>query len=839
VPELIRLQTPEFDFTVWANDISQRNGAYQKTVSSRSGLDVHATVDSAESDRWGEATPVHCLRFSPEITIQHISALDGLVEANASVVSELALNSPIFFENTQYQFEWVFLREVTDASLHHRSQRLNDAFRFAPEASSARGIAPARLTGTINTGNDLGWLSLPLRFEYNGITQSQSISFEVLPTKMVLHRDLPAMYALIDKVYPLWRFSLAAKTEQDAATSRQKGNFPIMWLANFSSLRTRFISALNVIANAPHTRLQPKIVNVKACKFHGRVPNKLAERVWQDLASGRYEKRYRLEKKHLSLDTPENRFVKMTVIHCKRQLAEFESKLRKSNLAPEHQRLSSSFLNELNYWQEPLKKLIGHSFIKDVGEYTGLSSESLVLQQKTGYSVVYRIWQELKFYLDILGKQAHISMKSIAEIYEVWCFLCLKNILECDLGFKLVESKAASLTKNDFFELQLKDGFAGAFKFERSDGAIARLAHEPKFTKKGKPIRSYSVNQEPDIVLEVRFPVKKNQHAAGDTQFIWIFDAKYRINTDGGERQDGMGNARFCDYVPDDAINQMHRYRDALIHLTDAGRGETASESPKKTRPVLGAFALYPGFFNQPCTRNPYEDAIDEIGIGAFALLPSQIDEESSGHYWLREFLIKQIGVPVKENSDESYVTTGGLGQLIERLYVQDAARIPYQGMQQVLYPDLTMTISLGEEVERDKDYFKRFESGSAKWYHLPQKTFSAKFQEHIVDEIRYLALASTSDKQYPMKLINKVWPVKSVSLMPRFSITQEQSGKESSSEDLYYLFELGTPLAMHTPVLNVPHISFKESMKLTTLIQLESTIEFSEVKKVYLDALI
>lgn len=70
---------------------------------------------------------------------------------------------------------------------------------------------PARLTGTINTGNDVGWLRLPLTFEHNGKTQVQHIAFEVLPTKMALHQDLPAMYQAIDKVYPLWRFSLVEK----------------------------------------------------------------------------------------------------------------------------------------------------------------------------------------------------------------------------------------------------------------------------------------------------------------------------------------------------------------------------------------------------------------------------------------------------------------------------------------------------------------------------------------------------------------------------------------------------------------------------------------------------
>ncbi|WP_245609105.1 DUF2357 domain-containing protein [Vibrio rhizosphaerae] len=56
----------------------------------------------------------------------------------------------------------------------------------------------------------------------------------------------------IDKVYPLWRFSLVEKTEQDAATSQQRGHFPLMWLANFTVLRKRFEQGLQVICAAPH-----------------------------------------------------------------------------------------------------------------------------------------------------------------------------------------------------------------------------------------------------------------------------------------------------------------------------------------------------------------------------------------------------------------------------------------------------------------------------------------------------------------------------------------------------------------------------------------------------------
>lgn len=834
MPELIRLQTPDFEFSVWANDISQRLSVYQNTMVHRASAN--------------HAQPSYELCFAPAAQLSNAIepqglVADGLVQSgldesdlaeNDLVANglakhaELTLNSPLFFENTQYQFEWVFFSEVTHARLTHRSQNVNEAFRFAPEVKTARGVVPARLTGTINTGNDVGWLRLPLTFEHNGKTQTQHIAFEVLPTKMALHQDLPAMYQVIDKVYPLWRFSLVEKTEQDAATSQQRGHFPLMWLANFAALRERFEQGLTVICAAPHSRLQTTVANIKAAKLKGRLPHKLAEQVKQDFANGQHDKRYAVEKKKLSVDTPENRFIKMAVSKSKRQLAEFEQKLRQSNQAPERQRLSDSFLNELHSWQQPLQKVLGQSFLKEVGAYTGLSSESLVLQQKTGYSAVYRIWQELKFYLDLFGNQSSISMKSVAEIYEVWCFLCLKQILEQDLGFELVENSATKLVQNDFFEYQLKDGFTGAFRFKRSDGVTARLAHEPKFTKKGKSIRSYLVNQEPDIVLEVTLPksASSESDSSEEKQFIWLFDAKYRIKTEKNRFDDSNEDIENTDYVPDDAINQMHRYRDALIRLSKSSNS-IAGQFAKKSRPIFGAFALYPGYFDQEKTSNPYSEAIREVGIGAFALLPSA--DGKAGNYWLAEFLKEQIGHQSAAYSSVEHK---------EYLYTQETARISYHGMQQVLYPDLTMTIALGGKRGRMDAYFDAFEQGRAQWYHTPQATFSAEFKQHVVDEIRYLALGVTSDNNSTTKQIDKLWPVKQVTLLPRHAISEKKSGKSSTSSELYYLFELGRPLTLQRPVTKMPHIPIRNTMKLTTLNHLEAVQVFKDIEVVYSGAL-
>lgn len=839
MPELLRLKTDEFLFTVKAASVESRSRTLNKTL---------VTRQCANSNVLVRVAPAIKLSEQPRGFVDGSCSFLNAVE-NLNHTDQVNLDLPIFFENTLYQVEWIFLKKVQWASLNHRSKAVCDAFIFTP---SEDGLS-ARLTGTINTGNDVGWLRLPLTFELNGKTQTQHIAFEVLPTKMALHQDLPAMYQAIDKVYPLWRFSLVEKTEQDAATSQQRGHFPLMWLANFAALRARFEQGLTVICAAPHSRLQPTVANIKAAKLKGRLPHKLAEQVKQDFANGQYDKRYSVEKKQLSVDTPENRFIKMAVSKSKRQLAEFEQKLRQSNQAPERQRLSDSFLNELHSWQQPLQKVLGQSFLKEVGAYTGLGRESLVLQQKTGYSAVYRIWQELKFYLDVFGNQSSISMKSVAEIYEVWCFLCLKQILEQDLGFELLENGAAELKQNDFFEYSFKeDGLRGAFRFKRSDGVTARLAHEPVFNKDGL-IRSYVVNQKPDIVLEVTLP--KNAKTDEEKQFIWLFDAKYRIKTEKNRFDDSNEDIESTDYVPDDAINQMHRYRDALIRLSEPRLSEQSSgtiegQPAKKSRPVFGAFALYPGFFDQTTKPNPYAAAIEEVGIGAFALLPSQNQPSQnelsqtdptqnkssySGHQWLLAFLQAQIGTAPNAQTGQNNVAMYPVAGMAERLYVQEAARIPYYGMRQVLYPDLTMTVALGKYNDRFIDCFEKFKNEELHFYHLPVSTFELNFKSHVVNEIRYLALIPNYQVSHDIRL---VWPIRDVQYVKRREIELSITGYESDSDEPYILFELGKPFSLKAPVVFQPNGRFRHSIKITTMEQLERAEYLNQAKAVYLEAL-
>ena len=731
---------PHFSFEIFSSNITSRQTRYVETLHKR-----------------GKDVPV-C-----NVQINH---------------QNQPLDKPIFFENSRYDFEFAFGVDVRNVQINHKLQAVNSAFRFNSRLNL--------LIGSLNVGNDLGWFHLPLRYELaDGSIRTFDFAFEVLPSKMDLNSDLPKMYADIDEHYPLWRFNLAKKTAQSHQDNPERVDFSLLWLAQFQRLQADFAKALNVIANSPHNRLQVVEKYQKADKIKGKVPERTAMKICNDMNNGLYHKRYAITEKRLSVDTPENRFVKMAVARSTKILANFNRTLRKEN--EKNDRLSEPFFERLNEWQNPLPLFQQQSFMQQVGDFRGLATESLVLQQHSGYQRVFQIWQELKHYLDVFERNnLEISQKSVAEIYEVWCFIALRRCL-LKLGFNEKQRKTSGLKTAEDFSLVMEDGILGAFHFEKAGVQIC-LAHEPRFSKENQKITSFTTTQKPDIFLEITFP---NQ-----LRYILLFDAKYRIKTE--QPKDENDDIEYIDYVPDDAIDQMHRYRDALILLDN-------SQLTPKSRPVFGAFALYPGFFDQQADENPYQNEIDEVGIGAFALLPTE-----KGDYWLTKFLCEKLHI--KKPHDN--------------LWLQHEARIAAHGMQQTRYTNLVFIIGLG--ISRSTDYYARVEQGKLSWYHTPVSTFELKYPDFLASEIRFLALAYQGE-------IHRLYPVKSVKKLPRSKITFEQAGRENKSSENYYLFELAKPLRLEEPITGVPSLDtqgkgFRKTMKLTTLEKLDNVKCFTEL---------
>lgn len=136
---------------------------------------------------------------------------------------------------------------------------------------------------------------------------------------------------------------------------------------------------------------------------------------------------------------------------------------------------------------------------------------------------------------------------------------------------------------------------------------LAKLIYNPKSSEHEsisvgiKDLVVPTVSQKPDIVLQLT----KNDLQKG-MKMTYLFDAKYRID---GKDKNGV------DVPPEDAINQMHQYRDAIYYK------EKPSGALKKE--VIGGYILFPGDGEPTAIADSkFHKTIEKVNIGAFPLRP-------------------------------------------------------------------------------------------------------------------------------------------------------------------------------------------------------------------------
>lgn len=671
--------------------------------------------------------------------------------------------TPFFFENRQYWFDIEFSSSVSrgTAVVNHKHRQIEEAFHLTRNGDG--------LQAAVNFGNDVGKCHFNIEYQVDDTLCSAEVCFNIFATKMVIAQDLVLINRTIDDIYPLWRYSLSSKTSQQVSQSRRSNEkFELFWLAQFQRLVEELQSGVQQVINSPHNRLQPFSKNQRLDRVNKRLNQKQAEKSQQLIQTGVANSRLSISYKKLHIDTAENRFIKMVVTKVANNLNHLISTITLT----EKSQLSGSFVQKMEIWRSAFNKMCKHQLWREVGNFKGQGGESKVLQQGTGYAKVNKAWQQLKYYLNGVHNQADMSVKSMAELYEIWCFVEVMAVIK-SLGFKEQKRDLAELKQVRFEKQFKKDGMAAAFEFRRDDGVIIKLAHEPTFSPKGVKERTWIANQRPDIVLQVTLE--------NEESFFILFDAKYRIDN----YQIKVNSEKF-DAVPEDAINQMHRYRDAIIH-----QQKIDNENPIKSRPVMGAFALYPGFCDQESTQNPYEDAIEQIGIGAFALLPSS-ESQPSHNIWLTNYLQQKLGVNIMNRSKLSN----------DYYFVDDSTRIAPYGSYSNRYQDLTMVVPLNE-IGRDDAYLNLARSGKLKGYHTQLlATNRQNVHRNIVREVRYL-LITVRDKVTDSSQFSKyLYRVANVKLLPRSKISQQFTGKGSQQDALYWLFEFtGEPIILNTPI--------------------------------------
>ena len=573
---------------------------------------------------------------------------DYLIEKNVPAQS-------VFFENTDYPI-WVDFKDyVKEARFGSTLENDNERFTFH------RHI----LAGYLNYGNEIGRSEIKLVYKVGNEIRRFSFSFEVLSYKLDYHKHWKAIVEDIEKEYRMLSLDYMRRTFHGFAPDKNGETPEIIWWSIFADEQQKFIKACKNIIERPRHRLHGRKTYLRADQLTF-IPTSIENEVAEHRLNPAHL--YCVEEQVTTNDTQENRFLKFALLQISAKYEQLKKQIEKLKGVSEVMRL------DMQTVAMSFKRLNSHPFFRTVGRFKGFTQESLVLQKASGYSQVYRTWNILRRAYSLNDGMYRLQTKDIATLYEIWCFIEVSHIVKEQLHLADEDLEHRNrMEMNGLFTWELGKGEHSRILFKKDDVELAELVYNPKSTEKDsssvgiKELVVPTVPQKPDIVLRLT----KNDLQEG-MKFTYLFDAKYRID----------GKVNGVDVPPDDAINQMHRYRDAIYYK------DYSSDALKKE--VIGGYILFPGDgASVDVEMSRFYKSIDKVNIGAFPLRPR--DEENR---MLLEHFIEGL---IKNKSQE----------VIARV-------IPQKGT----FVEVGNRVLIGYVVEGRAGYSDHFENGTATLYY-------------------------------------------------------------------------------------------------------------------------
>ena len=534
-------------------------------------------------------------------------------DGNELVINHGESAPAVFFDNAEYPIWIEFGNHVKNARFGSILQSDNENFSFR------KGI----LAGFINYGNDIGKSEILIDYNAGAELRHFRFGFDVLSTKLNYHEHWRKIIEDIESEYRMLSLDYMRRTFHGFSPDTHGERPDLIWWSIFANEQKKFIKAVESIIERPRHRLHGIETFLRADKLT-RIPTSIEN----ELAEHRKEQAhlYRIELQVQSNDTQENRFLK----HALGQITSKYEALKKR--IETIKGVADPFKKEMKGMLDTLKHLQRNPFFRTVGRFKGLNQESLVLQKAIGYSQVYKTWNLLRRAYSLNDGIYRLQSKDIATLYEIWCFIEVSHIVKDLLGVEADHRNRMEM--NGIFTWELGKGEHSRILFRKDGVELAELVYNPKHTDKENDdvgiadVESRTVPQKPDIVLQLtKQDLRKNM------KMTYLFDAKYRID----------GNVNGVDTPPEDAINQMHRYRDAIYYK------EHSTNELKKE--VIGGYILFPGDGQKADIEvAKFYKSIDEVNIGAFPLRP----KDTENRELLMEFiktLIDQASLEILEDS--------------------------------------------------------------------------------------------------------------------------------------------------------------------------------------------
>ncbi len=520
---------------------------------------------------------------------------------------------PVLFETCKYQFAVEF-KHGLDAStekhaprVRHHLKGVGENFKYYPNGDNS-GI----LVGDIDFLNSPGKFSFAFDYwDVEEVLHHEQMELYVASPKLDTKNDLQQIMALVNQEYENYVFDYLTLTFSSFALQRTEKNNHIIWLSIFKSVVEDYFKNVRFVMSRPNNKPIRKT-------YHAR-PDRI--RRWSQQEEERYKNMgqdaemyyFRYEQTENTVNTRENRFVKYSLHVLGKKFREVFGELSAlfSDMDEEERK-------SLEEYDVLFKRLEGSAFFRKVGEFEGFRQESAILQQRMGYSKVYKAWLMLKNSLDLVDGKTDIGTKKIWELYEIWCYLVMKRLIAKVLELDLSKpNEHVREDKSEMLNTIVKSGMTHKVEFDNVlNGDVVRLEYQHTYNRKTARFNTSTTEQRPDIVVTVK---KRNGFV-----LTYLYDAKYRVQDDvkDGDLDDGV-TIDVADYPLPDAINQMHRYRDAIYYAMKA-------ENRPRAKEIIGGYILFPGRVEGDEILNRYfYQSIKKVNIGAFPLLPASKEDEN------------------------------------------------------------------------------------------------------------------------------------------------------------------------------------------------------------------
>jgi len=328
-----------------------------------------------------------------------------------------------------------------------------------------------------------------------------------------------------------------------------------------------------------------------------------------------------------SCDTPENRYAKAFLEHCSLLARRLEAALSS--------RGRRAAAREARSWSVAVDEMLQHGMWREVGPLMQIPTNSQTLLRKRGYKDILRYDLSLRMGLDLswptgaeLSDGLSGDVRPVNQIYEYWCFFCLREILGT-LCREVGGGDFLSVSQ-DGLRVQLAKGVRSECRFEFLATSGQQVKVSLYFNRRFRRPRvpqtswdgSYTAFFDPD------FSIRLTKSAPAAAPHWLHFDAKYRLERRESEtlfeEAPAAEEAATADYEAEIArvhkledLFKMHTYRDGILGTRGAyilfpGDGVGGITSPPKPNlfirnpsafggledyriPSVGAFDLTPG----------------------------------------------------------------------------------------------------------------------------------------------------------------------------------------------------------------------------------------------------